>query len=793
MPLALLAWTLSFASTVLAVTSPQEEGEVHTAPEQHRQDAPPEATLTPPPDAEKAQPMPGFVEIRNPAFPGAEPLPVAQSPAPDLGRKYEAADLSSYFSDGVLAEAKASFDRGHYAVTREKLKDAGDAPPVRYLRALAAVRGELHAEAAEEMASLADAYPAMRDRCLTHAGTAYEALKQYDRAAELLAQVPRGSKMYAEARLALFRSLKAANRLDDAIAALAPQAEKGQPSWGRNVGAEALWEIAQVERSRKRADAEREALLELWARHPLTSLAKQAEARLDLKKVPLERHVERAEALVDAHRNRAGIAHLQPFLSKLKLPDPVACHAHFIHGKALRKEREHSDAIRALTPVMEQCDDPQLRPRAMYVLGSSRSIVQMHTGPGVYEALANDYPEHSFADDALFYAADVYLHNEEVEKALQRLAELAERYPEGDFAAEGLFKSFWIRKQQGETEKAHAILDQIERTFANADETYEVERAKYWRARLLQKAGETQQAVDIFAKLATDHPATYYGLISRRRVAELDEARAMALSRELHVPGAGSVWPLHAGPLSDDPHFLAGIELFRMGFHEAVSSELLAANRTRAPAEAIRLVVHVLSMAGDARAAHAVARTALRRDLSGQVTAQTRPIWEVAYPQAFRELIVKHCKTARIEPDLLQALMREESALDPRALSWAGALGLTQLMPYTAKAVARRLKLRDVTTSRLFEPDLNIQIGAAYLGDLVKRFDGTYEYALAGYNAGGGAVSKWRRERPELDLDEWVEEIPISETRGYVKRVLRSYNTYRLLYPEDATEVSAAK
>jgi soluble lytic murein transglycosylase len=234
------------------------------------------------------------------------------------------------------------------------------------------------------------------------------------------------------------------------------------------------------------------------------------------------------------------------------------------------------------------------------------------------------------------------------------------------------------------------------------------------------------------------------------------------------------------------------VELLRLGFPEAVSSELLAADRTRAKAEGIRLLVHLLNLAGDARSAHALARTSLRRELSGRVTSETRPIWELAYPLAFRDAIEKHCTTVKLDPDLLQALMREESALDPQALSWAGALGLTQLMPYTARAVARRLNIGNVTPRRLLDPDLNIRIGSAYLADLVDRWDGTHEYALASYNAGAGAVSKWRRERPALELDEWVEEIPIAETRGYVKRVLRSYNTYQLLYARDRREVTVA-
>jgi soluble lytic murein transglycosylase len=133
--------------------------------------------------------------------------------------------------------------------------------------------------------------------------------------------------------------------------------------------------------------------------------------------------------------------------------------------------------------------------------------------------------------------------------------------------------------------------------------------------------------------------------------------------------------------------------------------------------------------------------------------------------------------------------MREESALDPHALSWAGALGLTQLMPTTAWEVAASLKIRRPTQAQLLDPDLNIRIGATYLSGLVGQFKGVKQHAVASYNAGPSAVNRWRKEQPQAEVDEWVENIPLTETRGYVKRVLRSYNTYKLLYgsPEAVT------
>jgi soluble lytic murein transglycosylase len=163
-------------------------------------------------------------------------------------------------------------------------------------------------------------------------------------------------------------------------------------------------------------------------------------------------------------------------------------------------------------------------------------------------------------------------------------------------------------------------------------------------------------------------------------------------------------------------------------------------------------------------------------------------LWRIAYPAAFRAEVLRWSKAAGVPPDLLQALMREESALDPSVISQAGAVGLTQLMPTTAAAVARRLGMGAMSSQTLTDPGTNIRIGAAYLGELLARYGKQPALALAAYNAGGGAVGRWLEARGGLELDEFVEEIPIDETRGYVKRVLRSFAAYRLLSSETDPE-----
>jgi soluble lytic murein transglycosylase len=138
-----------------------------------------------------------------------------------------------------------------------------------------------------------------------------------------------------------------------------------------------------------------------------------------------------------------------------------------------------------------------------------------------------------------------------------------------------------------------------------------------------------------------------------------------------------------------------------------------------------------------------------------------------------------------VDPDLLQGLIREESRFNPRARSSTGALGLTQLMPATAREVAARLKI-SVNEQVLLQPADNIRVGAAYLGQLLNHFDGNKAFAVAAYNAGPSAVERWQKALPQAELDEWVEHIAFEETREYVKRVLGSYSAYKLLYTDNS-------
>jgi len=232
------------------------------------------------------------------------------------------------------------------------------------------------------------------------------------------------------------------------------------------------------------------------------------------------------------------------------------------------------------------------------------------------------------------------------------------------------------------------------------------------------------------------------------------------------------------------------VELLRLGLPAAAAEELDRIDHAGLGeahgGEPLLLLAICLQAAGDARSAHAIAKGMLEGG-SGSNAASLGPslqrlIWQVAYPNAYRDLIERWAKAYDVPPDLMQALMREESALDPLVLSAAGAVGLTQLMPATANRLAHKLGLGTVGLASLQIPETNVRLGTAYLGELLARYGGREALAVAAYNAGEGAVDRWLHQREGEALDVFVEDIPVAETRNYVKRVLTSEATYRALY-----------
>jgi soluble lytic murein transglycosylase len=159
-----------------------------------------------------------------------------------------------------------------------------------------------------------------------------------------------------------------------------------------------------------------------------------------------------------------------------------------------------------------------------------------------------------------------------------------------------------------------------------------------------------------------------------------------------------------------------------------------------------------------------------------------RKYWEALFPKAYWSDLKRFSAANGLDPYLVASLIRQESEFNPGAVSRANAVGLMQLLPKTGKVVAKQVKLRHYNSSQLYTPAVNLQLGTRYFRGMVDKFGGSFEYALAAYNAGSDRVEEWLGQGKYRDPQEFVESIPFTETREYVQAILRNASVYKQLY-----------
>jgi soluble lytic murein transglycosylase len=214
---------------------------------------------------------------------------------------------------------------------------------------------------------------------------------------------------------------------------------------------------------------------------------------------------------------------------------------------------------------------------------------------------------------------------------------------------------------------------------------------------------------------------------------------------------------------------------------EGAKESALLTRRAKGLDDRIALA-RLMTSAGDYNRAQRIVVDAYTAPLARGPVAGMEELWWYAWPSAFSGYVASATRDDEdVEPELVYSIMREESGYRPKVISPVGARGLLQIMRETGKQLAGRAGRANFDVDDLFDPGMNIELGSFYLAELSRRFPTRMSASIASYNAGPRVVSQWIEGDLRPD-DEWVESIPYSQTRSYVKRVMRSIQAYRLLY-----------
>lgn len=370
-----------------------------------------------------------------------------------------------------------------------------------------------------------------------------------------------------------------------------------------------------------------------------------------------------------------------------------------------------------------------------------------------------------------------------------RLAEAAKvlaGVDETKISERGLGRKFawyraWILRKNGQLKEAVEHLNRL--ILEEEDNSSLLTRDRYWLGRTLKEAGEADSAKTQFEWLIANDPLGYYGLLAHREL----KRRLPAIGRP---PPASEQIEVRA-PASLPPSALAPEERLTLDWLVAVEESELARrfldqiNPTRRlgfnDGEALDYL-HQYARAGAYQSLFA-RLTDLPSDIRRQ-TLERHP--DLLFPRPWLPLVTSSAEKFAVKPELIFSIMRQESAFNRLARSSADALGLMQLIPQVAEGAAAANGVPYDSHLDLYQPEINIALGAAHLRQLLQRWHGLFIPAVASYNASERAVSGWLRTRDRSDPAQFIEDIPYEETKGYVKLVMRNYVFYSRLSTTEA-------
>lgn len=420
-------------------------------------------------------------------------------------------------------------------------------------------------------------------------------------------------------------------------------------------------------------------------------------------------------------------------------------------------------AAELLVDSEQQADAELHAARSLFRTSSASSTRQ--SALAEMQQVVERYPGTAAAGTAVFLLGDEARTNEAGLAYYRRAAEVTS----SPYAREALYRAGDRSLRLGDTAAAIRAWEDYVGRYPRGGETAQV---AYEVGKLHLAAGRRPQAEAMFTAATRAEPVSYYAVRAAER---------LGINSLDHLLADPEPWIGLASEPGDAAAVLRRLDrLEALGLDAEWQSEYQSALRNFESKPLAKLV-----LAEGLRDRHQP-NEAIR--LGWQLLDQRDGVWDerllrVVFPFLYRDLIVAESRKQGVDPFLYAGLVRQESAFRSGVKSWVGATGLGQIMPATGRWLAPTVGIRDYRQVLLEVPEVNLRMGTKYLGDLLRRYDGAVDLALAGYNAGPGRADRWRRQfNYGRDVDAFRDAIPFDETRNYVRLVVRNAAIYERLY-----------
>lgn len=416
----------------------------------------------------------------------------------------------------------------------------------------------------------------------------------------------------------------------------------------------------------------------------------------------------------------------------------------------------------------------------MYMLAEiSRSEGDRGAHDALIAEMVTRFPHSRWLEEALYSGGNMYLLLHDAKQAIYHYTLLVDMFPNSLYAPSAHWRSAWLNyRTRNYSEAARLMDEQIVRYSSGI----EVPSALYWRGRIYEdEEHNLAQASNYYRSLSTNFVNFYYADLGRQRLSVLrNQASITAPSPVLNAVRSVVVPTLTAELPEAEPHLIKARLLANAALNEYIAPEVQASD-TSAEWGALAQGQIYVSYGEYTRALQAMKHSAIPF-FSLPIPDVPQPYWQLLFPQPYWGDLVAASQRNGLEPYLVASLIRQESEFNAAAMSHANAIGLMQLLPSVGKSLAKKQGIKGFNPSMLLNPSINLQLGTVNLKQVLDRFGGQVEYALAAYNAGDVPVRQWMSLNNYKDVPEFVESIPYTETREYVQAILRNREMYRVLY-----------
>lgn len=389
------------------------------------------------------------------------------------------------------------------------------------------------------------------------------------------------------------------------------------------------------------------------------------------------------------------------------------------------------------------------------------------------------YPQSRWLEEALYSGGNMYLLKHDAVQAIFHYSKLVALFPHSSYAPSAHWRAAWMNYRTRNYPEAARLMDE---QIVQYPAGIEVPGALYWRGRIYEDEEHNfAQAENYYRALTKSYPDFYYGVLARQRLAVLGNQPAAA-----PAPALASVPEPRSEDLTgelpeNDIHLIRARLLANAALNEYIGPEIQA-SPTAGEWGALGQAEIYASYGEYSRALQSMKHSGISF-FTQPISDVPEVYWKLLFPQPYWTELVEDSGKNGLDPYLVASLIRQESEFNPGAVSRANAYGLMQLLPSVGKSIAKKQGIRRLDTKQLLNPTTNLQLGTTNLKQVLDRFGGQVEYALAAYNAGDAPIRQWLSLNDYKDVPEFVESIPYTETREYVQAIMRNREIYRALYP----------